>query len=105
VSASEIDRLRRDHEEQIKDLQVQAGRVPGLEAELAKATDAESMLRQELEQRLAKVKEELSAKYDAEVEEHCAAQDAKNKERDAKHQDLMDLQEADHAAHKKELGV
>jgi hypothetical protein len=69
--AAEIDWLHREHEEQIKDLRPQAHRVPGLEAELAKATDAESVLHQEFEQRLAKVKEELLAKYESEVGELC----------------------------------
>jgi hypothetical protein len=76
-----------------------------LEAELAKVKDAELTLRLEFEQRLAKEKEALSAKYDTKVEELRVAQDAKNKEHDAKLLELMDLREADGAKYPEELGV
>jgi ElaB/YqjD/DUF883 family membrane-anchored ribosome-binding protein len=105
VSASEVSRLHREYEEQIKDLRAQAGKVLDLEAELAKAKDAESTLRQEFEQRLAKGKEELSTKYDAKVEKLRVAQDATNKERDAKVRELIDLRESDHEKHDAELDV
>jgi hypothetical protein len=48
---------------------------------------------------------ELSAKYDAEVKELHVAQDATNKKRDAKVQELIDLRESDHEKHDVELGV
>jgi hypothetical protein len=105
VSASDVSRLCREHEEQIKYLRAQADKVLDLEAELAKAKDVESTLRQEFEQRLAKGKVELSTKYVAEVKELCVAQDAMNKERDTKVQELIDLQESDHEKHDVELGV
>jgi hypothetical protein len=41
LPASEVSRLCQDHEEHINDLQAQAGRDLDLEAELAKAKDAE----------------------------------------------------------------
>jgi hypothetical protein len=69
LPASEVNRLRLEHEEQLKDLQARAGRVLDLEAELAKLMGTESKLRLEFEPRLAKEREELTAKYDAEVEE------------------------------------
>jgi hypothetical protein len=73
VSANKINWLRLEHEAQVKDLRPQAGKVPGLEAELAKVKDAESELRLEFAQRLAKEKEELLAKYDAKAEELLVA--------------------------------
>jgi hypothetical protein len=65
VSANEVSQLHQEHEECIKGLQVQAGRAQELEAELAKTKEAELMLRQEFEQRLAEDKKILAAKYDA----------------------------------------
>jgi hypothetical protein len=44
VSAGKVSRLHQGHEEHIKDLQARAGRALELEAELAKAKDAELML-------------------------------------------------------------
>jgi hypothetical protein len=58
---------------------------------MAKAKDTELMLRQEFEWQLAEEKKYPVVKYDAEVEELHAAQDAENKKRDAKVQDLVDL--------------
>jgi hypothetical protein len=49
--------------------------------------------------------QELSATYDAEVEELYMAQDAKNEERDTKLQEVMDLREADNTKYQAELGV
>jgi hypothetical protein len=84
VLASEVSRLRREHEEHIKDLQAQADRALGLKAELVKANDAELTLRQEFERWLAEEKEDLMAKYNAEVVELRVAQDTENKKRGAK---------------------
>jgi hypothetical protein len=50
VPADETDRLHLEHEMQVKDLRAQAGKVLGLETELAKVKDAESALRLEFEQ-------------------------------------------------------
>jgi hypothetical protein len=65
-------------------LQAQASRAQELEAELAKAKEAESTLRLEIEQRLAKEKEIL-------VDELRASQDTELVKRDAKVQRLSDL--------------
>jgi hypothetical protein len=54
---------------------------------------------------VAKGKEDLSAKYDAEVEELCMAQDGMNKKRDTKVQELIGLRESDHEKHEAEIGV
>jgi hypothetical protein len=78
---------------------------PGLEAELAKAKEAESTLRLEFEQQLAKEKEILAAKYATKVDELCPSQDIELEKRDAKVQRLSDLRESDHGRHAAELGV
>jgi hypothetical protein len=44
MSASEVSRLHQEHEERIKGLQVQAGKAQELEAELAKAKEADLTL-------------------------------------------------------------
>jgi dihydrodipicolinate synthase/N-acetylneuraminate lyase len=72
-------------------LQAQASRAQELEAELAKAKEAESTLRLEIEQRLAKEKEILAVKYATEVDELRASQDIELEKRDAKVQRLSDL--------------
>jgi hypothetical protein len=79
VIASKVDHLHLEHEAQVRDQRAQAGKVSGLEAELAKVNDVESTLHLEFEQRLVKEKEELSVKYDTKVGELRMAQDAKNK--------------------------
>jgi hypothetical protein len=73
--------------------------------ELVKAKDAELKLRQEFEQWLVEGKEELSVKYDTEVEELHMSQDAANKKHDGKVQKLIDLHESDHKKHEAEFGV
>jgi hypothetical protein len=90
---------------QVKDLRSQAVKVPGLEVELAKVKDAESTLRLEFEQRLAKEKEVLWAKYNTEVGELCVEQEATNKKHDAELREEMDLWEADNMKNQGELGV
>jgi bifunctional ADP-heptose synthase (sugar kinase/adenylyltransferase) len=105
VSACEVSWLRREQEERIKDLQAQAGRALRLEAELAKAKEAELTLWQEFEQRLTEDKKVLAVKYDAEVDELHAAQDTENKKRDAKVQELMDCRESDFEKYDAKLGM
>jgi hypothetical protein len=100
VSAHEVSRLRQEQEEHIKDLQAQANKALGLEAELAKAKEAELTLQQEFVRRLAEDKKVLAAKYDAEVDELCVVQDAENKKRD-----LVDRRESDFEKYDAELGV
>jgi hypothetical protein len=105
VPASEVERLRLEHEGQLKALQAQAGRVSDLEIELARLKDAESKLHLDFEQRLAKEREDLSAKYDAEVEELRTEQETKNRECDVELLKVMNAQEEDSAKYHKELGV
>jgi hypothetical protein len=83
VPTSEIGLLKREHEGQLRGLQAQADRAQELEMELAKAKEAESMLRLEFEQRLAKEKEILTAKYDTEVDELRTSQGVEIEKRDA----------------------
>jgi hypothetical protein len=72
-------------------LQAQADRAQELETELAKAKEAESMLRLEFAQRLTKEKEILAAKYDTELDELRASQGVELEKRDAKIQKLTNL--------------
>jgi hypothetical protein len=65
----------------------------------------ELTLRQEFERWLDEDKKVLMAKYDAEVDELRAAQDAENKKRDAKVQELVDHRESDFEKYDAELGV
>jgi hypothetical protein len=62
-------------------------------------------LRQEFEQRLAEDKNIFAAKYDAEVDALCMAQDIENEKCDAKVEELIDLQESDYDKYDAELGV
>jgi hypothetical protein len=86
-------------------LQVQAGKAQELEAELAKAKEADLTLRQEFERRLAEDKKILAAKYDAEVDELRTTQDVENEKHDAKVQELIDLRESDYNKYDAEVGV
>jgi hypothetical protein len=105
VPASEIGQLNREHEERIKGLQAQADRAREREAEMVKAKGVESMLRLEFEQRLAKEKEILAAKYATEVDELRASQDTEIEKHDAKVRRLSDLRKSDHDRHAAELSV
>jgi hypothetical protein len=105
VLASEIGLLKREHEGQLKGLQAQADKAQELEMELAKAKDAESMLRLEFEQRLAKEKEILVAKYDTEVDELCTSQGVEINKRDAEIRKLADLRELNCDKHAADLGI
>jgi hypothetical protein len=69
VPASEIGLLKQKHAEELKGSQARAAKAQELETELAKVQEVESKLRLEFDQRLAKEKEVLAAKYDAEVNE------------------------------------
>jgi hypothetical protein len=76
-----------------------------LEAELTKAREAESKLQLELDQRLAKEREILTAKYESEVDELRASLGAKVESRDAKIDELETLRRLDGEQHDKELGL
>jgi hypothetical protein len=73
--------------------------------ELAKAKEAESMLRLEFEQRLAKEKEILAAKYDTEVDELRTSQGVEIEKRDAEIRKLADLWELECHRHAAELSI
>jgi hypothetical protein len=76
-----------------------------LETELTKAREAESKLRLEFDQQLAKEREILTAKYGSEVDELCTLLDTKVKSRDAKIDELESLRRLDGEQHNKELGL
>jgi hypothetical protein len=76
-----------------------------LEAELTKAREAESKLRLEFDQQLAKEREILSVKYGSEVDELRTSLDAKIKSRNAKIDELESLRKIDGKQHNKELSL
>jgi hypothetical protein len=57
MSANAIESLKRNHAEELQDLQAQAVRAQELGTKLAKAREAESSLRLEFDRQLAKRKE------------------------------------------------
>jgi hypothetical protein len=76
-----------------------------LEAELTKAWEAESKLRLEFDQQLAKEREILTAKYESEVDGIRASLEAKVKSRNAKIDELESLRKLDGKQHDSELGL
>jgi hypothetical protein len=104
MSANEIELLKQKHAEELQGLQSQATRTQELEVELTKAREAESKLQLEFDQRLAKEREILTAKYESEVDELRASLGAKVESRDAKIDKLETLQRLDGEQHDNELG-
>jgi hypothetical protein len=84
MSADAVELLKQKHAEELQGLQSQAARAQELEVELTKAREAESKLRLEFDQLLAKEREILSMKYESEVDELRVSLEAKVKSRDAK---------------------
>jgi hypothetical protein len=76
-----------------------------LEAELTKAREAELMLQLEFDQRLAKEREILTAKYESEVDELRASLGAKVKSRNAKINELESLRRLDGKQHDSKLSL
>jgi hypothetical protein len=73
--------------------------------ELAKAQEAESKLQLEFDQRLAKEKEILTAKYNTKVDELRTSQGIEIEKRDAEIRKLVSLRELDDDKHAAELSV
>jgi hypothetical protein len=86
-------------------LQSHAAQAQELEAELTKAHEAESKLRLEFDQQLAREREILSAKYESEVDELRTSLDAKIENHDAKIVELESLRKLDGEQHDQELSV
>jgi hypothetical protein len=76
-----------------------------LEVELTKAREAESKLRLEFDQQLAKEREILSAKYESEVDELRVSLETKVKSLDAKIDKLESLRKLDGEQHDNELSL
>jgi hypothetical protein len=104
VSADAVELLKQKHAEELQGLQSQAAKAQELEVELTKVQEAESKLRLEFDQQLAREQEILSAKYGSEVDELRTSLNAKVKDRDAKIDELESLQKLDGEQHDQELG-
>jgi hypothetical protein len=83
VSAAAVESLKRKHAEELQGLQSQAARAQELEADLAKAREAESLLQLEFDRRLAEEKKILSAEFDSKVKELHATWGSEVENRDA----------------------
>jgi hypothetical protein len=105
MSADAIELLKQKHAEELQGLQSQAARAWELEVELTKAQEAESKLRLEFDQQLAKEWEILFAKYESEVDELRVSLETKVKSRDAKIDELESLRKLDGEQHENELGL
>jgi hypothetical protein len=95
MSADVVKLLKQKHAEELQGLRSQATRAQELEAELTKAREAESRLQLEFDQRLAKEREILAAKYESEVDELNASLCAQVKSHDAKIDELESLRKLD----------
>jgi hypothetical protein len=104
VSADAVELLKEKHAEELQGLQSQAAKAQELEVELTKLWEAESKLRLEFDQQLAREREILSAKYGSEVDELRTSLNAKVKDRDAKIDELESLRKLDGEQHDQELG-
>jgi hypothetical protein len=69
MSADVVESLKRDPAEKLQDLQAQAVQAQELETELAKAREAESLLRLEFDRQLAEEKRILSAEFNSKANE------------------------------------
>jgi hypothetical protein len=105
MSADAVELLKQKHAEELQGLQFQAARAQELEAELMKAWEAESKLRLEFDQQLAKERKILSAKYENEVDELRVSLETNVKSRDAKIGELESLRELDGKQHDNELSL
>jgi hypothetical protein len=105
VSAAAVESLKREHAEELQGLQTQAARAQELEADLAKAREAESSLQLEFDRRLAEEKRILSAEFDGKVRELHATLGSEVENRDAQIAELQTLRGLDSERFEKEIGV
>jgi hypothetical protein len=105
VPDGEIGLLKQKHAEELKGLQTQAARAQELETKLAKGQEVESKLQLEFDQRWAKEKEVLAAKYEAEVDELRTSLGIDIESRDAKISELVILRGLDDKKHEAKLSV
>jgi hypothetical protein len=103
--ADAVELLKQKHVEELQSLQAQAAQAQELEMELAKAQEAESLLRLEFDRRLAKEQGVLSAKYASEVDEHRALLESRVESRDTQINELETLRKLDSERHDKEIDI
>jgi hypothetical protein len=105
MSADAVELLKRKHAEELQGLQAQAARAQELETELAKAREAESLLRLEFDHQLAAEKKILSTEFDSKVEELRATLGSEAERRGAQIDELETLRRLDSERHDKEIGI
>jgi hypothetical protein len=105
MSADAVELLKRKHTEELQGLQAQAARAQELETELAKAREAESLLRLEFDRQLAEEKRTLSAEFDSKVKELRATLGSKVESRGAQIDELETLRRLDSERYDKEIGI
>jgi hypothetical protein len=105
VSAATVESLKREHAEELRGLQAQAARAQGLETDLAKAREAESLLQLEFDRRLAEEKKILSAEFDGKVKELHASLGSEVEKRGAQIAELQTLRGLDSERHNTEIGI
>jgi hypothetical protein len=105
MSANVVESLKRKHAEELQDLQAQAVWAQELETELAKAREAESLLRLEFDRQLAEEKRILSVEFDSKVNELRATLGSEVESRGAKIDELETLRRLDSECHDKEISI
>jgi hypothetical protein len=105
MSADAVESLKRKHVEELQGLQAQAARALDLENELAKAREAESLLRLEFDCQLAEEKRTLSAEFDSKVNELRATLGSEVENYGAQIDKLETLWRLNSERYDKEIGI
>jgi hypothetical protein len=105
MSVDAVELLKRKHAEELQGLQAQAARAQEMEADLAKAREAESLLQLEFDRRLAEEKRILSVEFDNKVKELRATLGSEAERRGAQIDELEILRRLDSERHDKEIGI
>jgi hypothetical protein len=105
VSADAVESLKRKHAEELQGLQAQVAQTQELESELAKAREAESLLRLEFDRQLAEEKKTLSSEFESRVKELRATLGSEVESCGAKIGELETLRRLDSERYEKKIGV
>jgi hypothetical protein len=105
MSADAVELLKRKHAEELQGLRAQVVRAQELEAELAKAREAESSLRLEFDRQLAEEKRILSAEFDSKVNKLRTTLGSEVESRGAQINELETLRRLDSERHDNEISV
>jgi hypothetical protein len=105
MSAATVESLKRKHAKELQSLQAQAARAQGLETDMAKAREAESLLQLEFDRRLVEEKRILSAEFENQVKELRATLGSEAERRGAQIDELETLQRLDSERHDAEIGI